>query len=148
LADFEQVKDRDLRKSDRAVVSLRFDPEPPCLKIVAHLYSIAEISRRLVISGNAGPWIRTKDGQKDRASVMFAAGIKASTGEVNRILLITYEEIPAIFANQPSGFVFFGGFDSPQIAFDHGKDTSFLMLLSPPGENAADIVKKFGTVDL
>ncbi len=62
----------------------------------------------------------------------------------SRILTLSFEEVPAVFPNQPSGFSFIGGFDAPETAFDHDKDTSFLVLLSP----AAEAAKQFGSVDL
>lgn len=64
-----------------------------------------------------------------------------------RILTLSFEEVPTVFLNQPSGFSFIGGFDAPETAFDHNQDTSFLVLLSPAA-NASEMSTQFGSIDL
>jgi hypothetical protein len=63
-------------------------------------------------------------------------------------LTLSFEEIPKVFDSQPSGFCFIGGFDAPTTAFDHNQDTSFLVLLSPPGSDSEMTVREFGSLDL
>jgi hypothetical protein len=91
---------------------------------------------------DCGPWIRVIRDQKAYAAAFLAVGDNANP--TNRILTLSFEEVPAVFPNQPSGFSFIGGFDARETAFDHDKDTSFLVLLSP----ATEAARQFGSVDL
>jgi hypothetical protein len=146
LFDFQQMNDGDLRKAGRKVVCLRLPSEPASLKLVAHLYSAAEVVRRTVLQEDTGPWIRVIRDQKEYAAVLLAAGDSADA--TARILSLSFEEIPTVFHDQPSGFCFIGGFDAPKTAYDHDQDTSFLVLLSPAGGDLSEIVRQFGSVDL
>ena len=146
LADFEQVKDRDLNKKGKQIVCMPFASEPTSLKLVAHVYPAAELLKRSALGEDAGPWIRVIRDQKAYAAALLAAG--DGTDPLSRILTLSFEEIPVVFANQPSGFCFIGGFDVPETAFDHNQDTSFLVLLSPPGNDPYEMVKQFGSLDL
>jgi hypothetical protein len=145
LTDFEAVHDRDSRQKDRTVVLAQFPSEPTSLKMVAHMYSAAELSRRFVGS-EAGPWIRTVRDNKQYLAVLLAVGSPGNP--TARLLTLSFEEIPPAFSNQPSGFSFMGGFDAPETALDHGKVTSFLLLLSPAPPDTSQIVRQFGSVDL
>ena len=146
LPDFQRAKARDLQNKGRVFVRLRLASEPTSLKIVAHLYSKAQIFQRMAGQEDTGPWIRVVDGQTVRAAALLAAG--DANDYLAHILTVSFEELPQVFANQPSGFCFLGGFDSPETAYDHSKDTSFLILLSPAGEDPAEIARKFGSVDI
>jgi hypothetical protein len=146
LGDFQRAKDRDLQNRGRMFVRLRLASEPASLKIVAHLYSKTEIFKRMAGQEDSGPWIRVVDSQRVRAAVLLAAG--DADDYLARILTISFEELPQVFANQPSGFCLLGGFDAPETAYDHSQDTSFLILLSPAGEDPSEIARKFGSVDL
>ena len=146
LPDFQQVTDTDLRKTGRQFVCMRLHSEPASLKLVAHLYKGTELAKRSVLGGDTGPWIRLVRDQKQYAAVLLAVG--DSSNATARILTLSFEEIPKVFPNQPSGFSFIGGFDAPQTAFDHNQDTSFLVLLSPAGDDPSEIARKFGSVDL
>jgi hypothetical protein len=146
LTDFEQVKDRDFNKKGRQLVCMRFAAEPTSLKLVANLYPAAELLQRSVLGEDAGPWIRVIRDQKEFGAAILA--VVDSTDALGCFLTLSFEEIPAVFANQPSGFCFIGGFDAPEKAFDHNEDTSFLVLLSPPGSDSSEMVKQFGSLDL
>jgi hypothetical protein len=142
LSDFQPLKERDLTKSGRQVVGMRLPSEPASLKLVAHLYSAAELVKRMPFPADSGPWIPVIRDQKTYAAALLAVGDNANP--TSRILTLSFEEIPAVFPNQSSGFSFIGGFDAPATAFDHNKDTSFLVLLSP----APEATQQFGSVDL
>jgi hypothetical protein len=152
LSDFEQVKARDLTKKGRQLISVRLAVEPTSLKFVAHLYSAEEIVRRTFSPmqpgalADVGPWIPVIRDDKAYTAALLAVGDR--TAPSARILTLSLEEIPTVFANQPSGFCFIGGFDAPATAFDHNKDTSFLVLLSPPGSDPEVMAKQFGSLDL
>jgi hypothetical protein len=83
---------------------------------------------------------------KRNAPVLLAAVDIANP--TARILTLSFEEIPTVFHNQPSGFCLIGGFDSPETVYDDDQDTSFLVLLSPVGGDLSEIVRRFGSVDL
>jgi len=80
------------------------------------------------------------------ASALLAVGEPANP--LARILLLSYETTPAVFTNQPSGLFFMGGFDHHDPAFDHSRDTSFLLLVSPAGTDTDEVKAKFGTVEV
>ncbi len=145
LSDFEQMKDNESKKGGRQIVSVRVDREPPSLKLVAHLYSVSELSKRMIAGTDQGPWIQVIRDGKPYIAAILAVG---NNDPVSRILTLSFEEVPQVFPKQRSGFSFIGGFDAPTTAFNHEMDTSFLILLSPASENPSEIVRKYGSVDL
>ena len=62
-------------------------------------------------------------------------------------LLVTCEAIPRLDADRPSTLTFVGGFDRPEVALDHGKDTAFLALAYPTAEDHLQLIKTIGSVD-
>lgn len=145
LADFQRLKDSDLAKKDRVVVCMRLESEPTSLKLVAHLYPASALSQRMSSPVDCGPWIRVVRDQRMFAAAILAVGDSANP--IGRLLTLSFEEVPTVFSNQPSGLSFIGGFDAPETAFDHTKDTSFLVLISPAA-NLPEATQRFGTVDL
>jgi hypothetical protein len=145
LPDFQQVKNSDLAKKDRIVVCMRFESEPASLKLVAHLYSASELYRRVSSAVDCGPWIHVVRNQQAYSAALLAVGGNANP--TDRLLTLSFEEVPSVFPSQPSGFSFIGGFDAPQTAFDHTKNTSFLVLISP-ATNLPEAIQRLGTVDL
>jgi hypothetical protein len=145
LADFQKVKDSDLAKKDRAVICMRLESEPTSLKLVGHVYSASELSQRMSFPVDCGPWIRVVRDQHAYAAAILAVG--DSENPTDRLLTLSFEKVPSVFPNQPSGFSFIGGFDAPETAFDHTRDTSFLVLISPAA-NLPEATQRFGTVDL
>lgn len=145
LSDFEIARTTDLNRAGKLLVYLRLDSEPTSLKLVAHLYPADELARRMAFPMDAGTWIRVVRDGKPYAAVLLAAG--DANNKLARILTLSFEEIPQVFTDQPSGFSFMGGFDRPERAFDHDQETSFLMLISPAGD-PDEVLRKFGSVDL
>ena len=143
LSDFQRVQDRDLRANDRKIVCASFGSEPASLKLLAYLYAGPDFLRRTKLRSDAGPWVATAKDGKLLLSILFALDDSA-----NRVLALTFEEIPSTFPNQPSGLSFIGGFDAPEIALDHKRDTTFLVLLSPAGLDPSLAAAEFGSVDL
>jgi hypothetical protein len=70
---------------------------------------------------DTGPWIRVIRDQKECAAVLLAAGDSANP--TARILTLSFEEIPTVFHNQPSGSCLIGGFDSPKTAYDPDRNS-------------------------
>jgi hypothetical protein len=145
LDDFQRVKDSDLTKKDRVVVCMRLDADPTSLKLVAHLYQVSELAQRMWSPADCGPWIRVVRDQRIYAAAILAVGDNASP--MSRLLMLSFEVVPSVFPNQPSGFSFIGAFDAPETALDHTKDTSFLVLISPAA-NLPEATQRFGAVDL
>lgn len=147
LHDFAQIKERDLRKRGRMYVSLRYSRELTSLKIVAQLHSLQQFRRKYRISSsNPSPWFRLCVEQENRVmpAVLLSTGHQGSL----RLLSLSFEEIPAVSPGKESIFTFLGGFDHPAIALDHSSDTTFLMLISPAGDDIPQAVQRLGTVDL
>lgn len=145
LADFQRATESDLAKKDRVVICLGLKSEPASLKLVAYLYSTSALSQRMSSRSDCGPWIPLMRGQQRLAAALLAVGDSGNPS--SRFLALSFEEVPSVFPNQTSGFSFIGGFDAPETAFDHTKDTSFLILLSPVS-NLPEAADRFGTLDL
>jgi hypothetical protein len=144
LHDFAYLSERDLKKHERAYVCLRYKRELSSLKIVAHLYTLAQFrSRMSITSSNSSPWFRLCVENRTIPAVLLSVG---QPGAV-RLLSLSFEEIPTVSPGKQSIFTFMGGFDPPTITLDNSKESSFLMLISPAGDDTSEAIRKLGTVD-
>ncbi len=145
LADFARLVPRDERDRKRTVVCLEYPNDVVALKFVAHLYSMSQVARMVFSSGKSGPWLKFVADGKVRLGVFLYVGELQGTG--HHVLSLSYEQIPSATTTGSSIFTFMGGFDHFSTALDHSKDTTFLMLISPAGRNAAEAAYQHGTVD-
>jgi hypothetical protein len=116
LSDFQELKDGDLRKKRQTGSLLAPVVRTNLSKLVAHLYSAADVARRSAFTTDAGPWIRVIRDEKPHAAVLLAVGDRVNP--TGRILTLSFEEVATVFPNQPSGLSFIGGFDAPERALE------------------------------
>jgi hypothetical protein len=99
------------------------------LKFMGYYYSERELAARAVY-GDKTPWIAavTPDGRK-----IMSIGLATNyTHQGERTyLMLTGERVPSVTESQDVFLSFMGGFDPPEIAFDPGRATSFLMFIYP-----------------
>jgi hypothetical protein len=145
LTDFAPVTDRDSKDRRRTIVCLDYPTDVLALKFVAHLYSLNQVARMSFSKPKSGPWLTFIADGKARTGVFLYAGDFQGTG--HHVLTLSYEQIPSATTTGSSIFTFMGGFDQFSTALDQSKDTTFLMLISPAGRNAAEAARSFGTVD-
>jgi hypothetical protein len=144
LQDFSLLSDADLRKQGRRYVFLRYSHELTSLKIVAHLYSMERFKSAIkVTASNSSAWFRMCV-----EGMALPAVLLATRQSDLQLLTLSFEEIPPVSPKTESILTFIGGFDHPTLALDHSKDCTFLMLISPAGENPRLAAEALGTVDL
>jgi hypothetical protein len=144
LHHFAQIAQRDVQRSDRMYLSLRYAAELTSLKIVARLNSLAQFRPSLPTSNsNPSPWFRLQAKNRVLPAVLLSTGLQPEP----QLLSLSFEEVSPVSPGKESILTFTGGFDRPAIALDHSQDTTFLMLISPAGDDLSQVIKKFGTVD-
>jgi len=138
LDRFDPMEDKDLGTSDRGVVEFNLSDEPTtALKFVGHLYSQTELGKRAVHEDET-PWTAclTPDGRR-LMGIPLATGYRHE-GEP-RFLMLTGERIARVSEDSEVFLTFLGGFDPPEIAFNHNQDTGFLMLIYPAFKSLSDL---------
>lgn len=63
-------------------------------------------------------------------------------------LLLTCESIPRLDQDRDSTLTFVGGFEKPEIALDHSKDSTFLALAYPTAGDFSELEAQIGSIDL
>ena len=148
LGDYDAVAPGDAQPAANARrTRINFNvegPTPEAFKFVGHWYSETALLARMHGEGFS-PWthLQRPDGSFVTGAIIRDPFLKHSEP---CYLLLTCETIPRLDQDQPSALTFMGGFDPPQIAFDHSRDTSFLALSYPTSsyETLGGII---GTVD-
>lgn len=147
LHRFERMTEKDVGTAKRGVVTFDFTHvNLVAIKFVAHLYSLGECSWRFP-RGTSSPWVAAllPDGRR-LASIVLATPYRHN-GEPY-FLALTAEDHPLICATEEVWLSLTGGFDSPAVALDHGKGTSFLMCFYASSGNVRSIAEQFGSIDL
>jgi hypothetical protein len=124
---------------------LEYPTDVLALKLVAHLYSLNQVARMSFSKGKSGPWLTLIADGRPRVGVMLNAG--DFQGKGHHVLTLSCEQIPSATTTGASIFTFMGGFDQFSTTLDHSKDTTFLMLISPAGNNPTEAARLFGSVD-
>jgi hypothetical protein len=112
------------------------------LKFLGRIHSRDRLIHSLVsIKAPVGPRmvLQSPDGRR-HMSIMMAA-----PNHPDRLLFITAEAIPLLNQDGPT-ITFIGGFDPPEIVFDHGVPSDFLFMASPAGD-LEKVFREHGTVD-
>ena len=131
----------------RGIVEFPFDgAETPSIKIVCHWYSEREVAR-VVQHKNDSPWgiMLLPEGRKAITIPLLTP--YSHEGE-RRYLLLGAERDEKPFSNEEKGIAFVGGFDPESVVFDYSVASKYLMMFLVESENFAELIEKFGTIDL
>ena len=113
------------------------------VKFLGQIYQRDHFIRSLVnVKSPVGPrlMLAGPDGRRHMGVMMAAAEFP------ERLLIVTAEAISALNQDGPT-ITFIGGFDSPDVVFDHSRPSDFLFMASPAGD-IERIFADHGTVDL
>ena len=148
LEHFAALTGRDLKSTaKRAPVVFEFEREPTAVKIVGRLDSASDVARRLIRIEGTRPWFgAVRPGLPTLPGVWLSVGKLGTTSEY--ILTLTFEEVPPVSPGKTSILTFAAGFDSPDVVLDYSRKTTFLMLISPAGEDPSEAARVLGSVDL
>lgn len=147
LGRFDPIESKDRGTGKRGVVEFDLSGQPAdALKFVAHVYSQTELARRCVHEDDT-PWTAciTPDGRK-------LMGLPLATtyqheGEP-RYLMLTGERVPQISGDTEVFLTFLGGFDPPEVAFDHSRDMALLMFVYPAFKDLSELAHLCRVIDL
>ena len=149
LSDFKEPQPherRPLLSAAKTLINFKFEAAAPeACKFVAYCYPVTELASMLVKIGSK-PWfvVQKSDGSKAMGALLSGSALAVSG---RYCLLLTCEAIPRLDADRQSTLTFVGGFDRPDVAFDHSKDTAFLALAYPTAEDHSQLIKRIGSVD-
>jgi hypothetical protein len=144
---FETLKSTDQGKLKRGVVPFSLNiNSTKAVKFVAHWYSQSELAKRGNFSDNS-PWFKsiTPNGE---TSIAIALTTPYVHNEEPYFLLLSFYEIARITEDQEVFFSFLGGFDLPDVVFDHSVESSLLMCIYPAYGDFEQLAREFGSIDL
>jgi len=144
---FGEASPQDKGNPARGIVTFPFESAPvEGIKFLGMLYPERFLGQR-VISVADTPWTKVV---APNGSVR--PGILLNTPLVKDgqryFLLLSAERMPTICAQREVFINLIGGFDPPDVALDHDKQTSCLMLIYPSFADLEELVRTFGTIDL
>lgn len=137
-------KPKDVKYSEKQML-LTFDTstlDDDTFKIVGRWYSDVE-ALKLGLGADRTLITGTIDG-KIQTACLLAAPVSYPLS--NYTLLITVEGVPTINKELDTSLTFIGGFDSPDVVFDHDKKTDFLALIYP-ASNYDELLTRIGSID-
>ena len=144
---FEDLTQRDVASSKREIVSMPVRDGPiEALKFVGHLHSSSHFASRLQKPKMESPLmpIIKPNGQRV-VGVVLATRLKQSNHQY--LLVVTVEEISTIATYADLNVWLMGGFDAPDIALDHSRPMSFLMMMYPEVGDVKELVRSVGSID-
>lgn len=148
LDKFESMTTKDKGTKKRGVIEFPFDSQATvALKFLCFIYSEKELASVIVKSDGSSPYMTliAPDGR------MLFGILLATTYEhegQKRFLMLGTERIEKINKDEEVFMSFSGGFDHPDIALDHSKNTSFLMFFYPTSQNLSEIRSNPSCIDL
>ena len=148
LKDFTNIVSKD-QKPDKKKFLLEYcfkKKEPEAIKILGFWHPFSILKKMLQESEN-NP-IHEFNLPNDRRRFGYTLSVGGNNFEEYQYLLLQCEEVPKLTEDTKSFLLFLGGFDPPKIAYDHTKDTSFLILAYPLIGNFDEITKRIGSIDL
>lgn len=115
------------------------------IKFLGYYIHISEVAKSIVSRGKAN-WYIFIDESTGEQYPGFIIGPPSDNPLADKVLLIRRHLISTMTADNSSCLTFIGGFDAPEIAYDHTKATSFLGLMYPT-EDFNVLKERIGTVD-
>lgn len=139
LKKADPIKDA-LTSTKRAIIEFAIEP-PEAIKIVGRWFDVTKL-RCSNPGANIGPVVPTLDPDGASTSAIFVASPYL---DARHVLAISCVPIPILEPAQEV-FVFYGGFDPPELMTDATKEAGFLAFLYPVSE-AERIKERVGSVD-
>ncbi len=99
------------------------------LRFVGNYYSEREFASRATFNSDM-PWLMAVTPDGTQLMSLALATTYFHNGE-RRYLMLSAERVPQITESQEVFMSFMGGFDPPDVAFNHNVPTSFLMFIYP-----------------
>lgn len=147
LDRFEDLSEKDVATPKRGIAPMRVREGPiEALKFVGHLYSATDFAKRLLLPQMDSPFIPliTPDGRR-LVGVVLATRLRQSNPQY--LLIVSVETIDTIAKYSDLYVSLMGGFDPPDIAFDHSRPMSFLMMMYPEVRDSEELRKSVGSID-
>lgn len=144
---FEDLTQRDIATPKRGIVSMPVRDGPiEALKFVGHLYSSSHFASRLLRPNMESPLMPfIKPNGQRIVGVVLATKVKESNQQY--LLVVTVEEIGTIATHADINVCLMGGFDHPNIVFDHSRPMSFLMMMYPEVRDVKELIRSVGSID-
>jgi len=150
---FQGLEDFDLNLNDKLEYSTaktrviyELKPNPEAIKFIGMLYSINELDQRLIIKDDQihGPIFEgiSNIGEKTKGLLISSPTSYKSS---NLVMYIYCKGIKSM-GNEENVLTFMGGFDLPNVIYDHSKTTTMLMFMYP-AYNFEDLQEKIGCID-
>ena len=147
LHRFDDLNPDDIPSPKRGIVSMPvIEGHIEALKFVGHLHSSSNFAKRLLrpkMESALMPLVRS-DG---RCLVGAVLATRLTQSNHQYLLVISVEEIKTIAAHTDLYVSLMGGFDPPDIAFDHSRPTSFLMMIYPELSDMSALLESVGSID-
>lgn len=144
---FQEATSQDKGTKKRGVVTFSLEDRPTdAIKFLGRLHPQRSLAR-MVQQREPTPWMKviSPDGSIRPGLLLWTPITK--DGE-RYFLMLTAERIPQICAQQEVFLSLIGGLDSPEIALDRKKSTSFLMFIYPSAASYEDLRSFLGTADI
>jgi hypothetical protein len=147
LDRFEDLTDKDVATPKRGIVHMPLHEGPiEALKFVGHLYSTTHFAKRLSSPQMDSPFIPliTSCGKR-MVGVVLATRLRQRNLEY--LLIVSVEPTITIAKYSDLYVSLMGGFDPPNVAFDHGRPTSFLIMMYPEVRDSEELRNSVGSID-
>jgi len=147
LHRFEDVTQIDTGTAKRGIVSMPVsDGRIEALKFVGRLFSSSCFARQLQKPKMESPFLPLilPDG---RRLVGIVLATKLTQRNHRYLLVLSVEPIGRITTDTDLSVWLMGGFDHPDIAFDHSRPTSFLIMMYPELGDIDELVSSVGSID-
>jgi len=130
LDKFDVKEPEEKGKLKRGLVEFGLDcDESQSLKFVGHYYSERELAARTTFNSDM-PWMLAVKPDGSRVMALALATTYFHNGE-RRYLMLSAERVQQITKSQEVFMCFMGGFDPPDVAFNHSVPSTFLMFIYP-----------------
>ncbi|HEY0562963.1 MAG TPA: hypothetical protein VGD04_06525 [Methylophilus sp.] len=145
---FEDINKKDVATPKRGIASMPVrEGHIEALKFVGHLYSATHFAEKLSLPQMDSPFIplKTPDGRVI-VGVVLATRLKQTN--LQYLLVVSVEPIDTIAKYTDLYVSLMGGFDPPDVAFDHNRSMSFLIMMYPEVRDSEELRDSVGSIDL
>lgn len=147
LDRFEDLDKKDVATPKRGIAPMPIREGPiEALKFVGHLYSATHFAERLLLPQMDSPFIPliASDGRR-LVGVVLATRLRQSN--LQYLLIVSVESIDTVAPHSELFVSLMGGFDPLDIAFDHSRPMSFLIMMYPEIRDSEELRNSVGSID-